>query len=243
MALAAETHVDYSYHAPEIFVRANINGTQSLLEAWRLAGPDKRLLHVSTDEVYGEVMRGAAPETAALRPRNIYAATKVCGETLVRTTAEVFGLDAVVVRPCNIYGPRQQPEDLIPKTFARLLAGKKMTIHGDGRHVREYLYVKDAAFMLAEIFARGGRGEAYNLTSGDFHSTLDVVGTVARLLGRRLADVTVAVEDRPNPDRRYAGANRKAKKLLGRAWRRTPFAAGLAAMLADFRERPPHVAI
>lgn len=239
ISLAAETHVDYSYHAPEVFVRANINGPQSLLEALRLAGPAKRLLHVSTDEVYGEVPRGAATEDAPLRPRNVYAATKACGEMLVRTTAAVFGLDVVVVRPCNLYGPRQQPKDLIPKTFARLQAGRKMTIHGDGRHVREYLYVGDGARMLAAIYERGRSGETYNLSSGDFRSTREVVGIIAGLLGRRFADVASYVEDRPNPDRRYAGANGKVKRLLRREWRLTPFATGLAAMLASLRASPP----
>ena len=239
LALAAETHVDYSYHTPGTFVRANINGTAGLLEAMRLAGLDKRLLHVSTDEVYGQTLRGRVAETAPLGPRNVYAATKACGDLLVRTYAEVFDLNVVVVRPCNLIGPRQQPKDLIPKTFGRLLQGRKMTIHGDGRHVREYLYVRDAAEMMIELFLHGARGEAYNLGAGAHHSTREVVRTVAESLGRKFNDVVTYVPDRPNADRRYAVDNRKARRLLGRRWRITPFAEVIRLMRDDFLARRP----
>ncbi len=237
VALAAETHVDYSYHAPEIFVRANVNGVQSLLEALRLAGPGKRLLHVSTDEVYGEVRCGCSTETAALNPRNIYAASKACGELLVRTYAQVYGLDVVTARPSNMFGPRQQPNDLIPKTFARLLAGKKIPIHGDGRHVREYLFVGDAAKILAELYVRGRSGEIYNLSSNVFRSTLQVVNNVARSLNLRPRDYLDFVEDRPNPDRRYASDNTRIRRLMGRRWRLTPFPEAIRKMRDEFVAR------
>lgn len=239
MALAAETHVDFSYHAPGAFVRANINGTHTLLEALRTAPPGKRLLHVSTDEVYGKRERGRSAESAPLRPRNVYSATKACGDLLVRTYAEVFGLDVVTVRPCNLIGPRQQPKDLIPKAFSYLLHGRKMTVHGDGRHVREYLYVRDAVEMMIEVFERGTRGETYNLGAAARRNTLQVVRTVARSLGRRPGDVMTFVPDRPNPDRRYAGDARKIRKLLGRRWRPTPFARVIDLMRDDFVARQP----
>lgn len=239
MALAAETHVDYSYHAPGAFVRANINGTHSLLEALRLADPGKRLLHVSTDEVYGEHTRGRSPESAPLHPRNIYSATKACGDLLIKAYTEVFGLDVVTVRPCNLIGPRQQPKDLIPKTFSYLLHGRKMTIHGDGRHVREYLYVRDAVEMIIEVFERGARGEIYNLCARTPRSTLQVVRTVARSLGLPARGMMTFVPDRPNPDRRYAGDNRKIRQLLGRRWRPTPFDQVIEIMRDDFVARRP----
>ncbi len=239
MALAAETHVDFSYHAPGVFVRANVNGLHSVLEAMRTAAPGQRLLHVSTDEVYGEVLKGFSPESAALKPRNVYSATKACGDLLVGAYAGVFDLDVVTVRPCNLFGPGQQPNDLIPKTFAHLLHGKKMTVHGDGRHVREYLYVKDAVNLMIDVFERGRRGEIYNLSSHQFRSTLEIVRLVARSLSLRPEEVITFVNDRPNADRRYAGNNTKIRKLLGRRWRLTPWADALRAMRDDFIRRHP----
>lgn len=239
MALAAETHVDYSYHTPGAFVRANINGTHSLLEALRLAAPGKRLLHVSTDEVYGERSRGKSSESAPLQPGNLYSATKACGDLLVRAYADVFGLDVVTVRPCNLIGPRQQPKDLIPKTFSYLLHGRKMTIHGDGRHVREYLYVRDAVAMMIAVLERGARGEIYNLCAQTRRNTLQVVRTVARSLGRPARTAMTFVPDRPHPDRRYAGDNRKIRHLLGPRWRPTPFAQVIGLMRNDFVARRP----
>ena len=239
IALAAETHVDFSYHAPGVFVRANVNGLHSLLEAMRTGASGRRLLHVSTDEVYGEVLKGFSPESAALKPRNVYAATKACGDLLVGAYAGVFGLDVVTVRPCNLFGPGQQPKDLIPKTFAHLLHGEKMPIHGDGRHVREYLFVKDAVNLMIDVFERGRRGEIYNLSSREFHSTLEIVRLIARLLSLRPKDGITFVPDRPNPDRRYAGDNTKIRKLLGRRWRLTPFADALRTMHDDFVRRRP----
>lgn len=239
MALAAETHVDFSYHAPDVFVRANVEGMHSVLEAVRTAAPGMRLLHVSTDEVYGAVPRGFSPESAALKPRNVYSATKACGDLLVGAYVGAFDLDVVTVRPCNLFGPRQQPKDLIPKTFAHLLHGKPMTIHGDGRHVREYLFVRDGVGLMIDVLERGRRGETYNLSSHEFHSTLDIVRLIARLLGLRPAAVMKFVEDRPNPDRRYAGDNTKIKKLLGRRWKLTPFADALNEMREDFIRRRP----
>lgn len=239
LALAAETHVDYSYHAPGTFVRANINGVHSLLEALRLAGAGKRLLHVSTDEVYGETLAGHARETGRLRPRNVYAVTKACGDLLAQAYGEIFGLDIVAVRPCNLFGPRQQPKDLIPKTFSYLLHGRKMTVHGTGRHLREYLYVRDAARFIVEVFEHGQRGEIYNLSSNVFRTTLQVVRTVAGVLGLRAKDVVTFVEDRPNADRRYAGDNRKIRRLLGRRWRLTPFEEVIELMKQDFLRRKP----
>ena len=239
MALAAETHVDFSYHTPGAFVRANINGTYSLLETLRHAVPGKRLVHVSTDEVYGDRSRGRSAESAPLQPRNVYSATKACGDLLVKAYADVFGLDVVTVRPCNLIGPRQQPKDLIPKTFTYLLHGRKMTIHGDGRHVREYLYVRDAVMMMIEVLERGVRGETYNLGSAVRRNTLQVVRTVARSLGLRPREVMTFVPDRPNPDRRYAGDHHKIEKLLGRRWRLTPFEEVIGLMRDDFVARKP----
>lgn len=239
IALAAETHVDFSYHTPGTFVRANINGTHALLEVLRQAGADRRMLHVSTDEVYGERARGRSTETDPLRPRNVYAATKACGDLLVRAYVDVFDLDVVTVRPCNLFGPGQQPKDLIPKTFAYLLAGRKMTVHGDGRHRREYLYVRDAVQQMIAVYERGRRGEAYNLASGVHRTTLQVVRTVARSLGRDPAAAMTFVSDRPNPDRRYAGDNRKLRRLLRGRIRLTPFADVIDLMRDEYVRHPP----
>jgi len=239
ISLAAETHVDFSYHAPGIFVRANINGVHSVLEAMHTAGRGKRLLHVSTDEVYGEVMRGVSRETDAFHPRNVYSATKACGDLLVETYARVFGIDAVTVRPCNMFGPRQQPKDLIPKTFSHLLHGKKMTIHGNGRHIREYLFVKDAVNFMIGVFEKGATAESYNLSSREFYSTIEIVRLIAKSLGIAPKKAMEFVEDRPNPDRRYAGDNRKIKRLLGRSWKLTPFKQALREMHDDFVQRRP----
>lgn len=237
MALAAETHVDYCYHAPAVFVRANIDGVHSVLEALRHVGGQRRLLHVSTDEVCGQALTGRTRETAPLQPRNVYAATKACGELLVRSYTDVFGLDAVTVRPCNLFGPRQQPQDLIPKAFAYFAQGRNMPIQGTGRHVREYLYVGDAVEWMIAVWERGARGEIYNLSSGVFRDTLSAVGAVARSLGLNPADRVEFVGDRPNPDRRYAGDNRKLRALLGRHWRVTPFDTVIERMRDDWLAR------
>ena len=153
----------------------------------------------------------------------------------------MYGLDVVTVRPCNLFGPGQQPKDLIPKTFAYLLAGRKMTVHGDGRHRREYLYVRDAVRQMIAVYERGRSGEAYNLASGVHRSTLQVVRTVARSLGLDPAVAMTFVADRPNPDRRYAGDNRKLRRLLGRRFRLTPFADVIDLMRAEFVRQPPPI--
>jgi dTDP-glucose 4,6-dehydratase len=245
--VAAETHVDRSILDPEAFLRTGVIGVHVLLEAVRREadraaagdrGRSPRLLQVSTDEVYGEVTEGRSREPDALAPRSPYAAAKAAGELLVRAYHVTYGLDAVVTRGSNTYGPHQHPEKLIPLFVTNALAGEPLPMYGDGMQVRDWLHVSDHAAAIAFVLRHGASGEAYNVAGENERPNRDVIELLLRATGRDWSLVRT-VPDRPGHDRRYA---MDGSKLAALGWRpRVAFEDGLAATVAWYRDHPEWV--
>ena len=231
---AAESHVDRSIHGPGEFVRTNVEGTFTLLEAARgywsqLDGEARagfRFLHVSTDEVYGSLAPDAPAftETHPYEPNSPYSASKAASDHLVRAWHHTYGLPVVTTNCSNNYGPYQFPEKLIPLMIVNALAGKALPIYGDGMNVRDWLYVKDHCSAIRAALAQGRLGETYNVGGWNEMPNLDIVHTICAILdelrpraeGSYTAQITY-VKDRPGHDRRYAIDARKIERELG--WR------------------------
>lgn len=215
---AAESHVDRSLHlGPEAFIRANILGTQRLLDAARAAGV-RRFVHVSTDEVYGSLgADGRFTENSPIQPNNPYAATKAGSDFMVRAACRSHGLDAVITRCSNNFGPYQFPEKLIPLMIANALEDKPLPVYGDGLQVRDWIYVLDHCRGIDCVLRRGKTGEVYNL--GGLHDVpnIEVVRLILKLL-KKPESLIRYVADRPGHDRRYAIDSAKTETELG--WRR-----------------------
>ncbi|MGN6318209.1 dTDP-glucose 4,6-dehydratase [Trinickia sp.] len=229
---AAESHVDRSIHGPADFVQTNVVGTFVLLEAARrywaaLDDADReafRFLHVSTDEVYGS-LGPADPqfsETTPYAPNSPYSATKAGSDHLVRAYHHTYGLPTLTTNCSNNYGPYQFPEKLIPLMIANALAGKALPVYGDGRNVRDWLYVGDHCSAIRQILARGEVGQTYNVGGWNEKTNIDVVETICALLdvarpkaGGSYRDQIAFVKDRPGHDRRYAIDAHKLERELG----------------------------
>jgi dTDP-glucose 4,6-dehydratase len=240
---AAESHVDRSIHGPEDFVSTNVVGTFRLLEAARahwgsLPAGDRdafRFLHVSTDEVYGSLAAADPPfaETNRYEPNSPYSATKAASDHLVRGYHHTYGLPVVTTNCSNNYGPFQFPEKLIPLVIHNALAGKPLPIYGDGRQVRDWLYVGDHCAALRRVLEAGRVGEVYNVGGASEMANLDVVHLLCGILddlrprsGGSYREQITFVKDRPGHDRRYAIDARKIDAELG--WRPAEtFASGL----------------
>lgn len=209
--LAAETHVDRSIAEPAPFLRTNIVGTQVVLEAARDAG--LRLLHVSTDEVYGD-REGLAPagESTAFAPSSPYAASKAAAEHLVFAAVRTWGLRAVVARPCNAYGARQYPEKLVPVLIRTATAGDALPLYGDGLQRRDWVAAPVLAGALLSLWERGEEGRAYNLSGRHERSNRSIAEAICLRLGLPFARIA-SVHDRPGHDRRYAMTDGPARAL------------------------------
>ncbi len=244
--LAAESHVDRSIASPDAFVHTNVLGTFTLLEAVRAAlhthlPSGFRLVHVSTDEVFGALEPGAPPfsEDSPYAPRSPYAASKAAADHLALAAFHTYGVPVVVTHSTNNYGPGQHPEKLIPRTLSRLLAGRPVPIYGDGLHVRDWLHVDDHAAALAVAFARGAPGRRYVFGARSETTNLALATTLAFRLdarlppspgGRRSLALLTHVDDRPGHDRRYAVDPSRAERELG--WRAAvSFEVGLDATI------------
>ena len=231
---AAESHVDRSIHGPGAFIKTNVEGTFTLLEAARahwgtLAGDEKaafRFLHVSTDEVYGSLGPGdpAFTEQHAFEPNSPYSASKAASDHLVRAWHHTYGLPVLTTNCSNNYGPYHFPEKLIPLMIVNALAGKPLPVYGDGMQIRDWLYVKDHCSAIRTVLAGGRPGETYNVGGWNEKPNLEIVKTVCALLDtlRPAAEGPYArlityVKDRPGHDRRYAIDARKIERELG--WR------------------------
>ena len=231
---AAESHVDRSIHGPAEFVRTNVEGTFTLLEAARaywdeLAGEEKpafRFLHVSTDEVYGSLGPQDPPftETSPYQPNSPYSASKAASDHLVRAWHHTYGLPVLTTNCSNNYGPYQFPEKLIPLMIANALAGSPLPIYGDGQNVRDWLYVTDHCAAIREVLAHGKTGETYNVGGWNEKTNMEIVQTVCAMLDEMVPDAAGSyqrlisyVPDRPGHDRRYAIDARKIERELG--WR------------------------
>jgi dTDP-glucose 4,6-dehydratase len=230
---AAESHVDRSIHGPGDFIRTNVDGTFSLLEAARAylstlddaAKAAFRFLHVSTDEVFGTLSPTdpAFSETTPYAPNSPYSASKAASDHLVRAWYHTYGLPVVTGNCSNNYGPLQFPEKLIPLIIANALAGKALPIYGDGQQVRDWLYVGDHCAALRRVLEAGQLGETYNIGGWNEKANLDVVHTLCALLdelkpaAQSYKTQIQFVTDRPGHDRRYAIDARKIERELG--WR------------------------
>lgn len=233
--LAAETHVDRSLLAPARFAHTDVYGVAILLEGARKANV-KTVVQVSTDEVYGEVEEGEVDETAPLRPRSPYAASKAGGDLLAQAFAHTYGADVRVTRGCNAYGPRQHPEKFIPLVTTNALQGQPLPVYGDGGQEREWLWVGDHATAIVGVLERGEPGGVYNIGSGERRRNMDVVRVILKLCGRD-ESLVKRVVDRPGHDRRYAVDSRR---LHGLGWRPSrTFEQGLAETVAWYRENEP----
>lgn len=199
---AAETHVDRSILNPGSFLQTDVYGAYVLLEACREFG-GKRFLQVSTDEVYGEVLEGFAPEQAPLRPRSPYSASKASAELLVMAYHQTYGLDVVITRGSNTYGPNQYPEKLIPLFITNALEDHPLPLYGDGSQVRDWIYVHDHCTGIDTVLHRGTSGTVYNVGAGNLLKNRVVAEKIVELLGKP-ASLIQSVLDRPGHDRRYA---------------------------------------
>jgi dTDP-glucose 4,6-dehydratase len=237
---AAESHVDRSILDPEAFLRTGVIGVHVLLEAVRAASaaaalvdrPPVRFLQVSTDEVYGSVAEGRSTETDRLEPRSPYSAAKAAGELLVQSYAVTHGIDAVVTRGSNTYGPYHHPEKLIPLFVTNAIDDQPLPLYGDGLQQRDWLYVSDHAGAIDHVLRHGASGETYNVPGSAEMTNRDVVGALLERLGKPWSLVR-SVPDRPGHDRRYS---LDGSKLAAIGWRnRTSFEDGLAATVDWFR--------
>lgn len=235
---AAESHVDRSIHRPEAFVDTNVVGTFRLLEAVRnywsgLEGQDKpafRFLHVSTDEVYGSLGPNDPPftEETPYAPNSPYSASKAASDHMVRAYYHTYGLPVLTTNCSNNYGPYQFPEKLIPLMIVNALAGKPLPVYGDGRQIRDWLYVEDHCSAIRRVLEAGTPGEVYNIGGWNEKANIDIVNAICELLdelrplqpssGRRSYKEQITfVADRPGHDRRYAIDASKIERELG--WR------------------------
>jgi dTDP-glucose 4,6-dehydratase len=211
---AAESHVDRSIEDPAIFVETNIKGTQILLEVakkYQIA----RFLQVSTDEVYGSLgVTGYFSETTPLAPNSPYSASKTGADLLVRAYHETFGVDTVITRCSNNYGPYQFPEKLIPLIISNALEGKSLPVYGDGMNIRDWLHVEDHCSAIALAFFKGMSGEVYNVGGNNERTNIFIVKTILGLLNKPESLITY-VKDRLGHDRRYAIDSNKIQTELG----------------------------
>jgi dTDP-glucose 4,6-dehydratase len=231
---AAESHVDRSIHGPGAFMRTNVEGSFTLLEAARaywgtLQGEEQsgfRFLHVSTDEVYGSLKPGAPAftEEHPYEPNSPYSASKAASDHLVRAWHHTYGLPVLTTNCSNNYGPYHFPEKLIPLMIVNALAGKPLPVYGDGQQIRDWLYVKDHCSGIRAVLAGGRVGETYNIGGWNEQANIDIVHKVCGLLDELRPDpagpyarLITHVADRPGHDRRYAIDARKLERELG--WR------------------------
>ncbi|WP_293682119.1 dTDP-glucose 4,6-dehydratase [uncultured Phenylobacterium sp.] len=245
MHLAAESHVDRSIDGAADFIRTNVHGTFTLLEAalayWRTLPTDRRSAfrfhHVSTDEVYGALgPTGKFTEDTPYRPNSPYSASKASSDHLARAWHHTFGLPVLITNCSNNYGPRQHPEKLIPHMIIRALRGQSLPVYGKGENVRDWLYVEDHAAALIDVLTRGRIGEIYNIGGDAERRNIDIVRQICALLdqhrprpdGKPHDSAIEFVTDRPGHDFRYAIDSSKLQRELG--WRpRMDFKSGLAA--------------
>jgi len=228
---AAETHVDRSIAEPDAFVQTHAVGTWVLLEAARAAGV--RYLQVSTDEVYGSIEEGSFTESSPLAPSSPYSATKAGADLLVSSYFHTYGLQTVICRGSNNYGPYQYPEKLIPLMILNALHGDRLPVYGDGMQVRNWLYVEDFARAIGHVLEHGAPGEAYNVGGPDECPNIEVVRRIIELCGADEA-LLEYVTDRPGHDRRYSLGSEKVRAL---GWEpRVGFVDGLEQTVDWYRD-------
>ena len=220
--LAAETHVDRSIDGPKSFIHTNINGTFNILESLRYLQKKKiipKLIHISTDEVYGDIKIGRSDENHKYEPSSPYSASKASADHLVKSYIRTFKLNAVISNCCNNYGPYQFPEKLIPKMISCVFNNQKLPIYAKGQNSREWIHVHDHCEALFKLYLKGKSGESYNVGTGKNLKNIDLVKKILKIckimkikIGKKTK--IVFVKDRPGHDFRYALNNKKILKKL-----------------------------
>ncbi len=220
--LAAETHVDRSIDGPNNFIKTNINGTFNLLESLRLLQKKNikpKLVHISTDEVYGDVKKGRSDELYQYQPSSPYSASKASADHLVKSYIRTYKLNAVISNCCNNYGPYQFPEKIIPKMILNIINNKELPIYAKGQNSREWIHVLDHCEALFTLYLKGKNGESYNVGSGVDLKNIQLVKKLLKIcksMGIKIGKKTKIkfVKDRPGHDFRYALNNKKISKRL-----------------------------
>ena len=222
--LAAETHVDRSIDKAHHFIRSNIVGVYSLLEAIRKFENNKvkkiKLLQISTDEVYGDIPKNKkADENHNYNPSSPYSASKAAADQFIKSYSRTYGLKIMIAHPCNNYGPNQHPEKFIPKMIFNILNNKPLPVYGDGKNVREWIYVKDNCEALLKIFLKGKNNQNYNIGTGIRLKNTEIAKKLLDIAKKRVTDKInktkiVFVKDRPGHDERYALNSKLIKKEI-----------------------------
>lgn len=211
---AADSYVDRSVSNPKPFVDSNFIGVYTILEA--IKKHRKRLVQISTDEVFGSLKSGSANEKYLLNPSSPYASTKASAELLINSYVKTYNCEATITRCTNNYGPRQFPEKLIPRVIVLALKDKKIPIYGDGKNIRDWIFVDDHCEGVMKVAIKGKVGESYNISSSNEIDNLTIVRKILEILGKP-SDLIYHVEDRPGHDFRYSLDSTKIRKELG--WR------------------------
>ena len=228
---AAETHVDRSIMGAGDFVKTDVFGTYTLLEAAKEFAV-RRYIQISTDEVYGSIGRGSFKESSAMNPNSPYAASKAAGDMLCRSYFVTYGLNAIITRSSNNYGPYQYPEKVIPLFITNALENSPLPLYGDGKNVRDWIYVEDNCRAIETVLRKGRAGEIYNIGGGAEVENIKLAAAILKILGKPKALVKRVV-DRPGHDRRYSLDVSKMRKLGFRP--STDFAEGLKKTVDWYR--------
>ena len=218
--LAAETHVDRSIDGPKNFINSNVLGTFNLLEAFKTFSSkhNSKLVHISTDEVYGDILKGRSDENYSYKPSSPYAASKAASDHLVYSYIRTYKIPAIISNCSNNYGPKQHPEKLIPKLIYNIINNKELPIYGKGKNSREWLHVKDHCMALFKVFEKGKIGEFYNIGSNKNLNNIQITKALIKIaknfitIGHKVKIKYIA--DRPGHDQRYALNSNKIKKKL-----------------------------
>jgi dTDP-glucose 4,6-dehydratase len=219
--LAAETHVDRSIDNPKNFIKSNILGVYNLLECFKKYSrkyPESRLIHISTDEVYGDVLKGRTDEKQLYKPSSPYAASKAASDHLAYSYFKTYNIPVIITNCSNNYGPKQHPEKLIPKLIYNIINNKSLPLYGNGKNSREWIYVKDHCEALIKVFKKGRVGEFYNIGSNKDLNNISISKSLIKIAKRKIkigSNVKIKyVKDRPGHDLRYALNSNKIKQQL-----------------------------
>ena len=212
---AAESAVDRSINDPESFLRTDIFGVYMLLQQARRQKNLKRFIQISTDEVYGEILKGSFKETSETKPRNPYAASKLGGERMAFSFFTTYGLPVIISRASNNYGPRAYPEKVIPLFITNLIDDKKIPLYGQGKQIRDWLYVEDHCAAIYFLISKGKDGEVYNVGAGQEYTNLEMTKKVLKLM-KKSSSMIEYVTDRPGHDFRYS---LDCSKLMRLGWK------------------------
>ena len=219
--LAAETHVDRSIDNPKNFIKSNILGVYNLLECFKKYSkkyPKSRLIHISTDEVYGDVLKGRTDEKQLYKPSSPYVASKAASDHLVYSYFKTYNIPVIITNCSNNYGPKQHPEKLIPKLIYNIINNKNLPLYGNGKNSREWIYVKDHCEALIKVFKKGRVGEFYNIGSNKDLNNISISRSLIKIAKKKMkigSNVKIKyVKDRPGHDVRYALNSNKIMKEL-----------------------------